>query len=125
MKKASIASRLFALLLVVVMVVGIAPVINLAEVSAAQKDPVIVIAGSDFQAYKTSGGSNVSDPAGGAAQVKSILGAIQKDYYDVNALGMQTVAVPLSAFEFSNYLQEIYFDYAADYNITLTQLRLA
>ena len=42
MRKVSIASRLFALLLVVVMVVGLAPVINLAEVSAAQKDPVIV-----------------------------------------------------------------------------------
>ena len=79
MKKVSIASRLFALLLVVVMVVGLAPVINLAEVSAAQNDPVIVVAGSDFQSYKEVNGNKVDDFDAGAKQIKNFLNVIKND----------------------------------------------
>ena len=79
MKKVSIASRLFALLLVLALVAGISPVINQAEVNAAQEDPVIVIAGSDFQSYKEVGGSKVTDHAAGATQVKGLLNVIKKD----------------------------------------------
>ena len=79
MKKVSIASRLFALLLVLTLVAGISPVINQAEVNAAQEDPVIVIAGSDFQSHKEVNGNKVDDFDGGAKQIKSLLNVIKND----------------------------------------------
>ena len=79
MKKLSFTNRLFALLLALVLVVGLGPAANLTEVSAANEEPVVVIAGSDFQSHKEVNGSKVDDFTGGAAQVKSLLNAIKKD----------------------------------------------
>ena len=79
MRKLSFANRLFALLLALVLVVGLGPAANLTEVSAANEEPIVVIAGSDFQSYKEVNGSKVDDFTGGAAQVKSLLNAIKKD----------------------------------------------
>ena len=79
MKKTSIAGRLFALLLVLALVAGISPVINLTEVNAAQEDPIVVIAGSDFQSHKEVGGSKVDDFDAGAKQIKNFLNVIKKD----------------------------------------------
>lgn len=79
MRKLSFANRLFALLLALVLVVGLGPAANLTEVSAANEEPVVVIAGSDFQSHKEVNGNKVDDFTGGAAQVKSLLNAIKKD----------------------------------------------
>ena len=73
MKKVSIVSRLFALLLALVLVVGLAPTIKLTEVFAAEEDPIVVIAGSDFQ--------NEDGDSAGATQVKELLNAIKADGY--------------------------------------------
>ena len=79
MRKLSCANRLFALLLALVLVVGLGPAANLTEVSAANEEPVVVIAGSDFQSYKEVNGTNVTDHAAGATQVKGLLNVIKKD----------------------------------------------
>ena len=79
MKKLSFTNRLFALLLALVLVVGLGPAANLTEVSAANEEPVVVIAGSDFQSYKEVGGSKVDDFDAGAKQIKNFLNVIKKD----------------------------------------------
>ena len=68
--KTSFPKRLLALLLVLCMVIPMAPALTL-PAKAAAAAPVVVIAGSDFQAN--------SDEAG-ATTVKNILTTIKKDY---------------------------------------------